>query len=109
MDALVSAVGVIDLGPAIAQQWAAVFGTSSRLGQLIPSNDLAVAATARHLGFGVLVGPNDEAHFRTVPGLTVEVLRAPRHGDPLASQPCRSDAPFIRLTRLRLAGIFRAA
>ena len=33
---------------------------------LIPSNDLAVAATAQHLGFGVLVGPLDEHHFRRV-------------------------------------------
>jgi hypothetical protein len=33
-----------------------------------------VAATAFHLGFGVLVGPRDEEHFRAVPGLRVEVL-----------------------------------
>jgi len=26
------------------------------------------------LGFGVLVGPADEAHFRRVPGLRVHVL-----------------------------------
>jgi predicted nucleic acid-binding protein len=43
-------------------------------GTLIPSNDLAVAATALHLGFGVLVGPQDEAHFRRVPELRVERL-----------------------------------
>ena len=33
-----------------------------------------VAATALHLGFGVLVGPRDEAHFRVVPRLRVETL-----------------------------------
>jgi len=33
-----------------------------------------VAATALHLNFGVLVGPRDEAHFREVPGLRVELL-----------------------------------
>ena len=42
---------------------------------MIPSNDMAVAATALHLDYGVLAGPMDEAHFRTVPGLRVEVLR----------------------------------
>jgi predicted nucleic acid-binding protein len=46
----------------------------SRDGRLIPANDLAVAATAIELGFGVLVGPHDEAHFRQVPGLRVVVL-----------------------------------
>lgn len=41
---------------------------------LIPQNDIAVAATARAIGFGVLVGPSDEVHFRQVPGLDVRVL-----------------------------------
>ncbi len=41
---------------------------------LIPQNDMAVAATARALGFGVLVGPADESHFRAVPDLEVRVL-----------------------------------
>jgi predicted nucleic acid-binding protein len=40
---------------------------------LIPANDLAVAATALHLEYGVLVGPEDEAHFRRVDGLRVVV------------------------------------
>jgi hypothetical protein len=35
------------------------------------------AATALHLGFGVVVGPLDEAHFRSVPGLRVERLTLP--------------------------------
>jgi hypothetical protein len=34
----------------------------------------AVAATARYLGFSVLVGPSDEAHFRRVPDLEVRAL-----------------------------------
>jgi predicted nucleic acid-binding protein len=41
---------------------------------MIPSNDLAVAATALHLDFGVLVGPKDERHFRRVPQLRCERL-----------------------------------
>jgi len=38
---------------------------------LIPQNDLAVAATARFMGFVVLVCPGDEVHFRRVLGLLV--------------------------------------
>lgn len=41
---------------------------------MIPSNHIAVAATALHLGFGVLVGTTDEHHFRDVPALRVELL-----------------------------------
>jgi len=52
-----------------------LYARLSRRGRLIPSNDLAVAATALDLGFGVLVGPTGEAHFRAVPGLRVVVLK----------------------------------
>ncbi len=41
---------------------------------MIPQNDIAVAATARCLGCGVLVGPKDEVHFRRITGLEVRVL-----------------------------------
>ena len=78
VEALASAVGVVDFGPAIAARWASLFAELSHGGRLIPSNDLAVAATARELAFGVLVGPKDEAHFRAVPGLRVEVMVAPQ-------------------------------
>jgi predicted nucleic acid-binding protein len=73
--ALVARVPVVDFGLAIAERWADLFGALSRRGRLIPANDLAVAATAFHLGYGVVVGPLGEAHFRTVPGLRVESLR----------------------------------
>ena len=73
--ALVARVPVVDFGLSIAERWADLFGTLSRRGRLIPANDLAVAATALHLGYGVVVGPLGEAHFRTVPGLRVESLR----------------------------------
>jgi predicted nucleic acid-binding protein len=66
---------VVDFGLPVAERWAELFATLHRQGQLIPANDLAVASTALYLGFGVLVGPRDEAHFRSVPGLRVEVLR----------------------------------
>ena len=59
-----------------AEQWAEVVGALRSSGNPIPSNDAQVAATALGLGFGVLVGPADEAHFRRVPGLEVRVLAA---------------------------------
>lgn len=74
IDALVARVPIVDFGAGAARQWAGVFTALRSSGRPIPSNDLAVAATALHLGFGVLVGPGDEAHFRRVPGLRVEVL-----------------------------------
>jgi len=36
---------------------------------MIPGNDLQVAATAAHLDFAVLLGPEGESHFAKVPGL----------------------------------------
>lgn len=74
IDALIARVPVVEFGPGAAEHWAEIFATLHRAGTLIPANDLAVAATARELGFGVLVGPSDEAHFRRVPGLRVESL-----------------------------------
>ncbi|MGH7318482.1 MAG: PIN domain-containing protein [Candidatus Rokuibacteriota bacterium] len=73
--ALLAKIPVVDFSLAVAERWAELFTTLSRRGQPIPANDLAVAATALHLDFGVLVGPRDEAHFRSVPALRVEVLR----------------------------------
>lgn len=74
VEALMAHVPVVDFDVAIAAQWARLFGVLSKSGQLIPSNDLAVAATAEHLGFGVLVGPTDEKHFRNIKGLRIELL-----------------------------------
>ena len=65
---------IVDFNPPIAEEWARLFTELRRAGQLIPPNDLAVAATAVHLGFTVLVGPDDERHFRRVPGLRVRTL-----------------------------------
>lgn len=71
IEALTAQVPVVDFHAAIAATWAQLFAALSRSGQLIPANDLAVAATAMHLGYRVLVGPSDERHFRSVPGLDV--------------------------------------
>lgn len=72
VDALVKRVPIMPFGPSAAEHWAAIFSALHRAGTPIPSNDLAVAATALDLSFGVLVGPRDDAHFRRVPGLRVE-------------------------------------
>lgn len=75
IDRLAARIPIVEFGPEIAERWAELFATLSRRGRLIPANDLAVAATAMHLGFGVMVGPRDDAHFRAVPELRVVVLR----------------------------------
>lgn len=74
LEAVRKVTGIEDFTPLVAEHYADIFSELSRVGQLIPQNDIAVAATARAIGFGVLVGPVDEAHFRKVPGLDVRVL-----------------------------------
>lgn len=71
VEALARRVPVVAFGPAAAERWAEIFAVLHRTGQAIPANDLVVASTALELGFGVLVGPRDEGHFRRVPGLRV--------------------------------------
>lgn len=77
IEALVAVTGLLEFGGAIAERWALLFGELSRQGRMIPANDLAVAASALHLGYGVLVGPADEAHFRSIAGLHVETVGSP--------------------------------
>jgi predicted nucleic acid-binding protein len=74
IDALTERVPIIALEREIADRWALLFARLSRSGELIPSNDLVVAATALQLGFGVVVGPADEHHFRRVSELEVLLL-----------------------------------
>lgn len=74
LEAIRKVTGIEDFTPVVAEHYADIFSDLSRRGRLIPQNDIAVAATARTLGFGVLVGPADEAHFRQVPELEVRVL-----------------------------------
>jgi predicted nucleic acid-binding protein len=61
-----------------AEHYADIFAELMQSGQMIPQNDIAVAATARSARFGVLAGPKDEKHFQRVRGLTVRVLHAGR-------------------------------
>ena len=66
--------GIEPFSAAIAEHYADIYAELSARGTPIPQNDIAVAATARELGFGILVGPEDEAHFRRVAGVEVEVI-----------------------------------
>ena len=74
VEALVARFSVVDFTRETAARWADLFATLSRAGTMIPSNDLAVAATALQLSFTVLVGPKDERHYRRVPGLRCQRL-----------------------------------
>jgi predicted nucleic acid-binding protein len=74
LEAIRRVTGIEDFTDVVAEHYADIFSELSQNGTLIPQNDIAVAATARRLGFGVLVGPRDEAHFRRVSGLIVRVL-----------------------------------
>ena len=74
VDELMRRAPVVPFGASTAERWADVFAELHRTGSLIPANDLVVASTALELGFGVLVGPGDERHFRRVSGLRVETI-----------------------------------
>lgn len=74
LEAIRRITGIEDFTDQVAEHYADIFSELSREGTLIPQNDIAVAATARRFNFGVLVGPQDEAHFRRVSSLTVHVL-----------------------------------
>jgi predicted nucleic acid-binding protein len=75
VEVLVDLIPLVEFGRSIADRWAQLFAALHARGRAIPGNDLAVAATALELGYGALVGPRDEKHFRAVPGLRVVVLR----------------------------------
>jgi predicted nucleic acid-binding protein len=74
LEAIRKTTGIEDFGPLTAEHYADIFAELSKAGTLIPQNDMAVAATARTLGFGVLVGTADEAHFRRIAKLEVRLL-----------------------------------
>jgi len=74
LEALRRVMGIEPFTAETAEHHADIFAELTQSGTMIPQNDIAVAATARCLGCGVLVGPNDEAHFRRVLGLVVAVL-----------------------------------
>ena len=69
-------VPLIPFNAAIAEKYADLFAGCLRSGRMIPQNDMAVAATAMDLGYGVLVGRSDESHFRGIESLHVLTLSA---------------------------------
>jgi predicted nucleic acid-binding protein len=73
---------IVEFTPEIAEHYADIYSELSQAGSLIPQNDIAVAATCRSVGCGVLVGPKDEEHFRRVQSLDVIVISAgnPKQG-----------------------------
>ena len=74
LEAMRRVMGIEPFNAETAEHHADIFAELSQRGMMIPQNDIAVAAMARCLGFGVLVGPKDEAHFRRIDGLEVRVL-----------------------------------
>ena len=74
IEAVKARVPVIEFTASAAERWAELRAELVRSGTSIPSNDLCVAATAHMLGWDVLVGHRDEAHFRRVPGIGVRTL-----------------------------------
>jgi tRNA(fMet)-specific endonuclease VapC len=78
IDALVARLPIVDFDRAIAERWADLFAHMTRAGTMLPSNDLAVASTAMHLDFAVLLGSRGESHFEKVPGLRIARIGRPR-------------------------------
>lgn len=74
LDGLRSFIDTFPFTDEVAAHYADIHAELQRKGALIRQNDICVAATARALGFGVLVGPDDETHFSRVPRLKVRVL-----------------------------------
>ena len=75
IEALAAHAPLAEFDAVAAMTWGLLFGELSKLGALIPANHLTVAAIARRLDYGVLVGAAGERHFRKVPNLRIEVLR----------------------------------
>jgi predicted nucleic acid-binding protein len=74
LEAIRSLTGIVPFSAEIAEHYADIFSELHDGGQLIPQNDIAVAATARFLEAEVLLGPGDEKHFRRIAGLQVRVI-----------------------------------
>jgi tRNA(fMet)-specific endonuclease VapC len=79
VDALCNRLPVVPFDRNTAEIWAELQADLTRLGQLIPANDVTVAATALALDFDVLVGARGEEHFQRVRKLRVRVIDAVGH------------------------------
>jgi len=65
------------LTPNAAEIYADLYCQLRKAGKTIPQNDLQVAAICLNLGYGILIGPKDERHFRQIKNLRIEVLPNP--------------------------------
>jgi len=74
LEAISRLTGVVPFSAEISEHYADIFSELHGAGQMIPQNDMAVAATARFLDADVLLGPGDEKHFRRVAGLGLRVI-----------------------------------
>ena len=74
IEILTSAANIIAFDERVAPTYAAIYAELRRTGAMIPANDLAIGSLAVHGGHTLLVGPEDEAHFRKIPRLDVQVL-----------------------------------
>ncbi len=72
--ALLDGAVVLSFDERVAPTYARLYAALRRAGTPIPSNDLAIGSLAVHFGHELLVGPQDEVHFRRIPGLEVRVL-----------------------------------
>ncbi len=67
---LITASDVVDCTRETARRYGAIYADLQRRGQMIPINDIWIAAAA--LQHGVPVATHDTGHFGRVPGLNVE-------------------------------------
>lgn len=79
LEAIRLQTGIEPFTATTAEHYADIYAELSAQGALIPRNDIAVAAVARGLQFGILVGPGDEAHFRRVEDVPIRVITRPQH------------------------------
>ena len=82
LEAIRLQTGVVPFTAEVAEHYADIYAELAAQGVMIPQNDMAVAATARALSFGVMVGPDDEAHFRRVADIQVTVIGGSPTGRP---------------------------
>ncbi len=74
LDRLRQLVPILPFTPEIAETWAELFAELQKVGAMIPSNDLCVAATAVFFSHAVLVGSKEEQHFSRIERLEVVTL-----------------------------------
>ncbi len=72
--ALLEGTTLLPFDERVAPTYAKIYVSLRRAGTPVPANDLAIGALALHFGHELLVGPDDEGHFRRIQGLTVRVL-----------------------------------